>query len=448
MKHRRRSILPILLILLLVGYGLWRVSYHAPLSNNKISGNGAIEATEVDVSAKVAGKVQKLLVEEGDDVKTGQLIATLDSGELAGQMEQAQGNLKASDAVYADLADGTRPEDIRRVRAQYASAVAALQQAEARRDLIRAGTRPEKIAQLQQAYKQAQAQAALVKEGPRKEVIEQLKSALAQAKVTLAEAERELNRFEGLLQKGAVASNIVDQQRTKRDFAQTAVDAAQQHLSEAQSGSRPQEITSAVTAAEAARQRLIEAQNGARPQERQEADAAVAQSKMQVTAARAALDLAISGPTKEALAAAKARVDQARGALNTANASHQQTIIYAPINGRVTLRNVELGELVTAGLPIVRLAKLDKVWIRVYVPEEQIGRIKIGQSAQVKTDAYTNHRYKGKVILIAQEPEFTPKNVQTKEERVKLMYGIKIEVNNPHYELKPGMPGDAVINVQ
>ncbi|HEX2950817.1 MAG TPA: efflux RND transporter periplasmic adaptor subunit, partial [Armatimonadota bacterium] len=148
------------------------------------------------------------------------------------------------------------------------------------------------------------------------------------------------------------------------------------------------------------------------------------------------------------LDAAKAKVNQARGSLQTADASERQTIITAPTDGRVTLRNVEPGEMVTPGLPIVRVAQLRRVWIRVYVPEETIGRIKVGERASVTTDAFPQHRFTGKVIEVAQEPEFTPKNVQTKEERVKLVYGIKIEVENPDNLLKPGMPGDAVIFVK
>ncbi|OPZ86699.1 MAG: putative multidrug resistance protein EmrK [bacterium ADurb.Bin429] len=111
------------------------------------------------------------------------------------------------------------------------------------------------------------------------------------------------------------------------------------------------------------------------------------------------------------------------------------------------LRNVEPGELVTPGQPIVRVAELRQVWLRVYVPEPQMGRIKLGQRAEITTDTYPTKRYAGTVIEIAQQPEFTPKNVQTKGERVKLVFGVKIAIENPEQELKPGMPADAVIRV-
>jgi HlyD family secretion protein len=108
---------------------------------------------------------------------------------------------------------------------------------------------------------------------------------------------------------------------------------------------------------------------------------------------------------------------------------------------------MEPGELVTPGAPIVRLAALDSVWLKVYIPEPEMGRVKLGQSAQVTSDSYPDKQYAGRVIEISQEAEFTPKNVQTKEERVKQVFWVKIGVDNPDRELKPGMPADAEISV-
>jgi HlyD family secretion protein len=102
--------------------------------------------------------------------------------------------------------------------------------------------------------------------------------------------------------------------------------------------------------------------------------------------------------------------------------------------------------MVTPGMPILRLSRLNTVWLRVYVPEQLVEKVKIGQRARVATDAGAT--YQGTVVEIAEEPEFTPKNVQTKEERVKLVFGVKIEVDNPEGTLKPGMPADAVIDVK
>jgi len=177
-----------------------------------------------------------------------------------------------------------------------------------------------------------------------------------------------------------------------------------------------------------------------------QAAAQVRQADAQVAAARAALDLAIAGPTKETINTARARVEQARGTFNTAQSSQGQTKIFAPADGRVTVRNTEPGELVTPGLPIVRVAELQSVWLRVYVPEPQVGKLRLGQRAEITTDTSAK-KYPGRVIDIAEEQEFTPKNVQTKDERIKLVFGVKIAVDNTDGSLKPGMPADAIIFV-
>ena len=123
------------------------------------------------------------------------------------------------------------------------------------------------------------------------------------------------------------------------------------------------------------------------------------------------------------------------------------SVITAPLDGAVTLRNLEPGEYVTPGTPILRLAALDRVWLRVYVAETDLGRVKLGQRAAVSCDTYPGKTYAGRVTEIAQQAEFTPKNVQTKQERQKLVFGVRIDVENPQHELKPGMPADASIDV-
>ena len=160
------------------------------------------------------------------------------------------------------------------------------------------------------------------------------------------------------------------------------------------------------------------------------------------------MELAILGPRKENIGAGKGTVQQAKGNQQTAQSILNQTKIYAPRTGRVTLRAAEPGEVATVGMPIIRFDELDTVWLRVYVPEEQVGLLKLGQRAVVTTDAFPNRQYHGKVTQINETPEFTPKNVQTKDERTKLVFGVKVTVNNPNQELKAGMPGDATIYVR
>ncbi|HEY5998878.1 MAG TPA: efflux RND transporter periplasmic adaptor subunit, partial [bacterium] len=162
----------------------------------------------------------------------------------------------------------------------------------------------------------------------------------------------------------------------------------------------------------------------------------------------AAVDLAVAGPRRETIRSAEARVEAARGSLAAAESLLAQARVAAPGDGRVSLRNAEPGEVVTPGFPILRIAELGRVWLRVYVPETRIGLVKPGQRAAVSVDAFPGRSFPGVVAEIAEKPEFTPKNVQTREERVKLVFGVKVEIENPGGELKPGMPADAVITVR
>jgi HlyD family secretion protein len=138
-------------------------------------------------------------------------------------------------------------------------------------------------------------------------------------------------------------------------------------------------------------------------------------------------------------------VQQANAALKNAGVKLNDTIIYAPLSGIVLKKNVEEGETVSSGTPIVTIGDLENTWIKVYVKEDKLGFAKLGQQVEVKTDTYPDKRYPGLVTFISSEAEFTPKAVQTQEERVKLVFGVKVSVQNMNDELKPGMPADVKI---
>jgi HlyD family secretion protein len=156
----------------------------------------------------------------------------------------------------------------------------------------------------------------------------------------------------------------------------------------------------------------------------------------QLDAARKAHDVALS------------QVDQARAALRTAEVRLKDTVADSPVSGIVLSKNVEQGETVAAGVAVYSLGDLDNPWVKVYVNETKLGLVKLGQKARIFTDTYPGKAYEGKVTYIASEAEFTPKNVQTKEERVKLVFGVKVSVTNVNNELKPGMPADVKIDLK
>ena len=123
------------------------------------------------------------------------------------------------------------------------------------------------------------------------------------------------------------------------------------------------------------------------------------------------------------------------------------TVLRAPFAGVILVRHAELGEVMLPGTPVVTLADLDHVWLRAYVQETDLGRVRWGQEAIIRTDTYPDRRYAGRISFISSKAEFTPKSVETHAERVTLVYRIRIDVENPAHELKPGMPADATIDL-
>lgn len=155
------------------------------------------------------------------------------------------------------------------------------------------------------------------------------------------------------------------------------------------------------------------------------------------------------------LKAAKAQAEAARGALGQAQAGLNlvrvqisNASIAAPVSGTVLERNIEVGELAMAGSAICKLGDLSRPYLKIYLPENRYGRVKLGQAAGIKVDSYPGRVFPGRVAAIASQAEFTPKDIQTREERTKLVFAVKIAVENPGGALKPGMPADAVIELQ
>lgn len=225
-------------------------------------------------------------------------------------------------------------------------------------------------------------------------------------------------------------------------------------------GSRIQEI-------EAARQSIVDAQadldqkkkDFARYEALYKLDEITGQVRDQaataVTRAQATLDRAeqiydelVEGTRKEELDVDRANVRQAHQNLEMSRIRLGYTVLRAPFNGIVLVRQAELGEVTSPGTPIVTLADLDHIWLRVYLPETDLGKVWWGQDVDVRADTYPGKLYHGHVSVISSEAEFTPKSVQTEQERVTLVYRIKVDVENPNYELKPGMPADAYIKVK
>ncbi len=167
-----------------------------------------------------------------------------------------------------------------------------------------------------------------------------------------------------------------------------------------------------------------------------------------IRSAKARLALVLAGPRKEEIQQAQAQLTISEQALALARQHLADTILKAPINGVVLSKAAEPGTFLNAGAPVITVGEIGQVWLRGYINETNLGRIRLNQTAEVTTDTYPGKVYSGKVSYISNLAEFTPKTVQTFQERVKLMYRVKISLDNPRQELKPGMPADAVIQVE
>jgi HlyD family secretion protein len=236
-----------------------------------------------------------------------------------------------------------------------------------------------------------------------------------------------------------------------------ALQEAEARLAELEAGSRPQEIDQAKADVQTQEAELVRIRkdyersemlyhNGAIASAQFDAAKSAFESRVaQLSRAEDQLSLAKEGPRKEIIEAAAHRVRQAGAQLRVAEEKLNDTRIYAPFSGVILRKNVELGDTVAQGVPVYTVGDLANPWIKVYVKEDKLGLVKLGQKAQVTTDTYRGKVYKGWVSYISSEAEFTPKNVQTPEERVKLVFGVKVLVENVNNDLKPSMPADVRI---
>ncbi len=241
--------------------------------------------------------------------------------------------------------------------------------------------------------------------------------------------------------------------------AQARLKAAEAALARLLAGSRPQEIAEARAAVQQAQADLenkrldYERMEGllarqAVPQSRRDnARAAYLVAQETWRRAREQLSLVLEGPRREDIDRARAELKQAQANLELAKTRLDYATLRAPVNGVVLTRPAEPGEVAAVGATILTTADLDNVYVEVYLPQTELGRVRLGQPAQVTIDAYPGRPFAGRVSFINAKAEFTPKTVETYKERVALVYRTKIQVENPRHELKPGMPAEVVIQL-
>jgi HlyD family secretion protein len=244
----------------------------------------------------------------------------------------------------------------------------------------------------------------------------------------------------------------------RRAQAEAQVAAAQAGLAEMERGARVEELAQAREADSSAAVRLADAQRdlgraqqlfkgGAASQEvYDKARLAADLARSQRAQSAQQLTLVQAGPRAERIAGQRALVQSAQALLRQVSAQLANAVVVAPFDGVVTVRQRQPGEIVAPGAPVVTVSNLGDRWVRIYVAEDRLGAIKLGEPAAITTDTYRDRKYTGAVSFIASEAEFTPRNVQTTEERVKLVYAVKVRISgDTAIALKPGMPADVVI---
>jgi HlyD family secretion protein len=245
--------------------------------------------------------------------------------------------------------------------------------------------------------------------------------------------------------------------RNRLEVARATLMSAQARLNKLIAGSRPEEIRGAEATLNQARFDLENKEahyermkplfeRGVIPKEALDnADAALKIAKASFDKAKENYILVKEGPRKEDIEDARAQVDQAKASLKLNETQLSYTTLYSPISGVVLVNSGEIGEVVNPGTSILTLADIENVWLKAYIPETDLSKVKWGQEVIVTTDLRPKKEYRGKISFISSQAEFTPKQIQTEKERVTLVYRIKVDISNKDRELKPGMPADGKI---
>jgi len=451
---RRKRIVPVIIVAVVVivvaGVGIYFATHPAAwaqalveleLAEPEVGGltaSGFIEAEEVAIAPELGGRVVELLVDEGEDVAAGQVLVQLDGALLEAQIEAAQAALDIAQAGLAQARAGARPEQIRQAEAALAQAEAGRDGAyQAWQDTVAIRDDPQELdAQIALARAQvAAAEAALAQATALKDAAEIAHDAYWDGLEAMDKAKEELKdipkplrpSLPGLQMGFHLIPNAYWKAWVGVNTAQVGLDGARAALRDLYAmRDNPQEMTAQVAAAEA---------------QYRAAEAAVQMAQAQLDALRA-------GATAEEIAVVEAQVEQAQAALGGLALLRDKLTIVAPVGGQVLERGSHEGELAAPGATLLTLGDLDEVTLTIYVPEDRLGQVLVGQPVEVRVDSFPERTFTGTVVAIANEAEFTPRNVQTQEERVNMVFAIDVRIPNPDHALKPGLPADAVIVTQ
>jgi HlyD family secretion protein len=332
-----------------------------------LQGSGTVEARYIRVGSKIGGRIDKVLVREGDSVKAGQVLVTFDDRELQAALGQSR-------ATWEKAHSGSRPEDIAQARAASAEAKAEFEQRT---------------------------------NGYRSEDIGAARSDLDRANAEEVRTHNDFERYEALAKKDLVSRQQRDAAEAAWKVAAAQQKNAQQKLAELERGYRPEEIASAEARYRAMLATQQKFERGSRAED----------------------------------------IDLAKAAYNYDQARAREAQVVSPSDASVEVLDVRPGDLIAPNTPVATLLERDQVYIRIYIPETEIGRVRLGQQAEVRVDSFPDTVFNGVVEQINQQAEFLPRNVQTRSERVHEVIGVKVRVNDTAGGVRSGMAADVKLKV-
>jgi len=444
MKKVLGRVIPLLIVLTIGGLAFNYLNTVSQEENGSLTASGTVEAVEWSIAPEISGRVVEVLADEGDLVTAGQILVRLDDSLLQSQLLQAQAALTVAEANY-DLVAAGQPAEQRQatIVAAESELITAQQALEAIYD-----NWPDQATRAQQALKDARQRQynaernlGYLTTSADQADIDLAFTQLVLAKDVLDKAQDDFDPYENKSPENLVRAAL----QSKLAAAQKAYDQAVTNYNTLTGTANEFDISQAEAELAIANAHLENVQEdydklilGPDPDDIALAEARIATAEARLAAAQ------IETPTAEQLAVAQAQIDSAKAAVVTLETQIAKTIIIAPADGVVLSRMVEPGEVALPNAPVLTLANLDRLTLTVYIPEDRYGDVSLGQVLQVNVDSFPGESFPATVVHIADEAEFTPRNVQTAEGRRTTVFGIKLALGDTGGKLKPGMPADLV----
>ncbi len=408
MKRKKIRLLAVLLVIVVVAVALWWSFGH---SSENLAGeiltSGFIEARDVTIAAETSGRIVEIAADEGDHIKAGSILVRLDDSLLQAQRRQAEANVNLARAhlEQAQIArDGAKKawENALEVQSNPLELEARIIAAQGELEMAELNLLREK-----EIEKDLNVPLAEVRLDTAEKVLDNLETLKSLDWFSIYTMRKEIYPAEGELKSAelSLAYQKALEELWKLPAAELRAATAQKALQNLLAiRDNPQELNAAVDNAHNAYQASL-----------------------------------------VAVEAAEIQVEQTGASLDVINVQLDKLTVASPVSGVVASRHAETGEIAQPGFPILSVTELDEVTLTAYVPEGKIGLVKLGQEAQISVDSYPDERFTGTIVYISPNALFTPKNIQLKDEREKMVFAVKISLENPEQKLKPGMPADARI---